>query len=300
MNKRVGVLCVLMVVIASIALSPAGNAAPISSDLSLWIDAADTAKIAISNGVVTALTDKSSYGVAMTVLGAPGYLATGLNGRPAITFGGSDGPSYVASSPSFYATDRPQYNITTNMDFFAVAKFSGTNYQGILCKGNGGGWANGDNYIIEYGYPGASSIGAESSSTTDWGWVGSNPNVVSPGQAVIVEVSYDGARMDGQWQFFVNGYSAGYANNPNNYSVLHNTNTSALSIGRQGWWNPMNSDSMLSEVLLYQSTLNDSSRNITGAYLSEKYGIASAYNVPEPMTLLLLGLGGFALRRGRK
>jgi hypothetical protein len=262
--------------LASATACYCASASPVESSLSLWLDAADPATLSISDdGMVSSVLDKSPFH-AISVAGTAQYHATSLNGRPALSFLGYAGIQFAR---------QPQYLMPSNIDFFAVAQFSGTSPQGIICMGSGAGYASGDNYLVDYAYPGSSSLGAESSSATDWGWVGSNPNVISPGQPVIIEVSYDGARLDGQWRFYVNGKCVGQANNQNNYTELFTTGSYpySLYIGRQGLYNPMDAGSLLSEVLLYKGTLDESSRLANTEYLAEKYGIVTEVSTPVRM-----------------
>ena len=115
-------------------------APPQASNLSVWLDAADTTQVSLSGSNVAAWLDKSSNGLSMQSGASPTYVSNSLNGLPTIAFTTTQNLSSTTTltlSPSntwavvFNAPSGGNYFMaehSSNINNVQGSYFSGTNF----------------------------------------------------------------------------------------------------------------------------------------------------------------------------
>jgi len=294
--KVVSYVSAVLVIFGAVlpSIVSAGLIAP--SGLAVWLDAQDVDGDGIAsnnpaNGTaVGTWVDKASLqgtqsAVQTTGTSQPLYYSDVLNGQAAIRFDGSDylAAPDVALGPFTYftvfkATTQSSmiYERSTNADVTGNGEFLYTDI----------------NMSFETMRDAVKSGKNVSSS---WG-------ATSPNQFLLVENSFNGTNASNL--LFVGGAQVGVdvvAQDPG-LGVI----TDTLYVGQragtagEGWG--LNGD--LAEMLVFNRVLTDAERNTVGSYLTEKYGLTTAYTIPEPGTLVLsvmglIGLLAYAWRKRR-
>ncbi len=184
-----------------------------------------------------------------------------LNG--ALQFNGSSTYAVVPNSSSL--------NITGSITVSTWLKINSipTNYVGVVAKG----WEDAS-YNLEFNASGA-SVGLVFADST---YHGANSNPLTTNTWYLITGTYD----RNQIKLYVNGNLQGVTN----YTGTYQSNSSPLYIGNQQPGAGRYYNGLLDDMRIYNNALTDSE-------------IKQLYNVPEPATLLLLGLGAALLRKRR-
>jgi hypothetical protein len=182
-----------------------------------------------------------------------------LNG--ALQFNGSSTYAVVPNSSSL--------NITGSITVSAWLKINSipTNYVGIVAKGEGD-----PSYNLEFNASGA-SVGLV---FADSSYHGANSNALTTNTWYLITGTYDMSQI----KLYVNGNLQGVTN----YTGTYQSNSEPLYIGNQQPGAGRYYNGLLDDLRIYNNALTASE-------------IQQLYNVPEPATLLLLGLGASLLRK---
>ena len=297
MLQRTFSLVAATVVVTVMAVSayaqPAGTPA-------LWLDANDAATIDDDSGLhpgdigfnannIQEWRDKSGSGYVLENSFAgdsdPSWAAGVQNGLPALQFRGSD----ALQDPTAGLPTNLPHGSDARRTFAAVIPRDNNNVIGYFNYGNPAvsQWhnmlfydANGDGVSRNYFAGNNNDVG--------------EPNLTkNSGTPYLLELTYDG---DSTGEWFTNGTSDVVGTFPKGPL---NTQLTDVRVGRE---KAQTGEVDILELIVYNEkngTLSAGDRQATGNYLSQKWGIASAY-VPEPSTVLLLMLGTTALLFGRR
>lgn len=138
---------------------------PTMMQAALWLDASDASTLTTSSGVVNQWSDKSGNGRHATGTGTarPAVTASGLDGKPVITFDGIDDALFIA----------PQFLISPNVLIACVVKENNGGFGGVISSetstNNQAVTLNVNNtrtYEADYGNR---SIASTSSTGANWG-----------------------------------------------------------------------------------------------------------------------------------
>jgi hypothetical protein len=234
--------------------------APVLTPLSvpgcqLWLDAADTTKIApAAGGTLTSWTDKSGTGKTVTVANAPTYSLTSFNGLPSVTFASGNSLTIPITAPG-----------TNDIAMFAVWKLTdGTASRDVLSIGSPGGsetalgWNSGAANYLMYRYGGAQSTAPTSYSSN----------------ITIVE---SGTQLSGYRTVYINGTSPSTTGT----ETYNQTNTS-IYIGGGGSAYVLPLIGQVAEIIYYQATLSTTQRQSVENYLMGKWGIKPSLPATHP------------------
>jgi len=187
--------------------SVAWNPAQLGASLALWLDAEDTASITLNGSTVSQWSDKSGNGRNVSQAMAanqPTYTASGLNGKPVLTFDGGDWFSNLSLSlPQFSVSLVETATQNTALIYYPVG------------FGTGGISVGGTNFGQKFAINGTTSLQSTENSVLNAPTIvfgGSNNlgrqiavNGNSPATDVttqsITQITI-GQRSDGFWQFF--------------------------------------------------------------------------------------------------
>lgn len=289
MSSSKVMLCVSAVLVILGAVLPSIVSADLipPSGLAVWLDAQDvdgdgsalnnpTDGTAVGTWVDKASLQGTQSAVQTTGTLQPLYYSNVLNGQAAIRFDGSD---YLA------APDVALGPFT----YFSVFKAT-TQYNMIYERGTNAAQNNGEFLYTDID----ESVGiyrdtkrSGKNATAGWG---------NTGEFLLTENSFSGTNASNV--LFVNGGQVALSN-PGSLVDDPGTGvvTDTLYVGQRagtagaGWG--LNGD--FAELLVFNRVLTDAERNTVGSYLADKYGLTTAYVVPEPNTLVLLVVGLFGL-----
>jgi hypothetical protein len=181
-----------------------------------------------------------------------------LNG--ALQFNGSSTYAVVPHSPSL--------DIDGNITISAWIKMASipTNYVGVAAKGRGD-----PSYNLELTFNGASIALV----LQEGSYHQAQSNPLSTNTWYFITGTYDMSQI----KLYVNGNLQGVTN----YSGTYESNSEPLYIGHQQYGSDRYYNGLLDDLRIYNNALTGNE-------------IKQLYNVPEPATLLLLGLGAAILR----
>mgnify|MGYP003745849517 FL=1 len=249
------------------------EAAYTSTGLALHLDAGSLAGYS-SGDTVAVWTDLAGGDHNATSAGTPTYVANALNGLPVIKIDGT--------------SDRYGNGLPNSYDFYAIPTVSDVKTIAMVFKPTSNSyytWApimagpTGDNY----GWHG----------DTHWG------NAYWDYAYSVSSIANSNLAING-----IGGYNGGYTGV--DYDAFH-VITMQLAAGtpfdlgflaHTARYNDYNTYGMeIAELMVYTQQLSTAQLEQLTAHLGNKYGIAVA--VPEPGTLVLLGLGACLLKRGK-
>ena len=229
----------------------------------LWLDAADQTTIIKSGSTITQWNDKSGKGSnAVVTAGSPTLTDNALNGLSVLTFGGTTYLTSPLSMPS-----------TGSLTYFAVARPNDTTVFRAVSAINGGGSANRPNTLMTY-----------KSSTNYWwfsggtGGVDGNTNtLISSTTRNDIIANYWSSGSPGSTQVNINGTS--YASSTAAPPSLKSGGTFLVGIasGLSEFW-----IGTIAEIIVFNSTLTISQRQLTEGYLATKWGLRSQLPPTHP------------------
>jgi len=251
------------------------------SGLAVWLDAQDVDGDGIAsnnptNGTaVGTWVDKASLqgaqnAVQTTETKQPLYYSNVLNGQAAIRFDGSDylaAPSVALGAFTYFAV----FKATTPCLIYE---------RGPNAANNNGEYLNTDVDESVSIYRNASRSGKNA--TSGWG---------NTSTFLLTENSFNGTNASNV--LFVNGDQVALSN-PTYAPLSENPGTDVITdtlyVGdRSNSTYGLNGD--FAELLVFNRVLTDAERNTVGSYLADKYGLTTAYTIPEPGTLVLTSIG---------
>ena len=286
MSSSKVVLCVSAVLVILGAVLPSIVSADLipPSGLAVWLDAQDvdgdgsalnnpTDGTAVGTWVDKASIQGTQSAVQTTGTLQPLYYSNVLNGQAAIRFDGSD---YLA------APDVALGPFT----YFSVFKAT-TQYNMIYERGLNAAFNNGEFLYTDI----VESVGiyrdtkrSGKNATPGWG---------NTSTFLLTENSFNGTHDSNS--LFINGgqvtlSTADVLSDDPGTGII----TDTLYVGnRMDQTYGLNGD--LAELLVFNRVLTNAERNTVGSYLADKYGLTTAYVVPEPNTLVLSAAGLFGL-----
>ena len=234
------------------------------SNLSLWLDAADTATITHSGGAVSQWNDKSGLGNHVTQGTAGSKPITGtrtINGKNVLDFDGTDDalilPSGLYSIP------------TSNNTVFAVTLLDSTAASAnVICMSDAG---TGRWRLLPVDITNVNISGGNSSSNT----------VVS---ALVTSLSTVNARAS----FLARSGGAVVVGTDGTLGTAAVASNMTATIGRIGTFTsgtqPLNG--VIAEILVYSKSLTNSEINQVGNYLKAKWGVAWTNLPTVPSSLI--------------
>jgi len=234
--------------------APAPVQTPLSiSGCQLWLDAADTTKIApAAGGTLTSWTDKSGTGKTVTVASAPSYSLTSFNGLPSVTFASGNSLTIPITAPG-----------TNDIAMFAVWKATvGTANNDVFSIGSpnsGGetaiGWNTGSAAYIFYRYGGPDSL---------------SPTTYSSNITIVQSAT----KVSGFMSMYINGTSPASTGS----ETYNQTNTTIYIGGGSGFV----LQGQVAEIIYYRATLTTTQRQSVENYLMGKWGIKSSLPATHP------------------
>ncbi len=267
----------ILLVTLFLTVTSHSNAAILTPDLQLWLKA-DSIQGVSNGGGISTWNDSSSYGRnASAYRGAPILQTTALNGQQVVSFNGYN---------SFAVPDSSVWDLN-NFTIYSVVsvnpKARGDDWWSGIWLAHDQGCCQPLKWFADIGYNGSSLA------TVGFDPVGSFSNPLPASTFGIIEFQKQGS----SFSAWLNGSLLGTA------AAGSVPNASApLTIGFAECVYDPNclADSgfkgKIGELMIYNTAIDNSQSQEVGLYLSNKYGIASSYVVPEPasITLLIVGL----------
>jgi hypothetical protein len=301
-----------MAMAAGLALAsvhPCGVAAPLTTNLSLWLDGSDASTLhtgtssasptVTTNGDLIRLWEnKAPTGAQYNLLNSgtvtpPTHVASGRNGRSTVGFDGGD----------FIGTGTSSFQWAPGFEVFAVV--SATNWSA--------GATNDYRYIMSSnGVAPASGVGLAVAYKTALWWQngflgftngygsGASPPANSPNLNAVINTGTAPQLNNNQWvvtdwamgpsisQLALNGQ----AMTARVATTGSNTSDTGVWLGSQGQGTTQFWAGQMAEILVYSQPLTQPERDAVNLYLGEKWGIVV---VPEPGSLALSAVGCMAL-----
>ena len=249
----------------TITITNTGPSIPVSDGLQLWLTA-DSGFTTNANGVVTGWADQTTnlnHAAQATSTNAPLFVATAVNGRPALRFDGTNGYMQIANNASL----QPGMGDWT---VFVVAK-RGTGSQGDWPQVIGSRpWTTGQDVGWAVAYTRAGVLGSHYTDGTNGHdlWVAPAASSLSTNTFQLWQVEEN--RTGGTTAFYVNGGLDRVVSAAMPTNAVNQTN--AIYIGREiGGSNTRRANMDLAEVLIYNRVLLPAEREAVASYLDAKY-----------------------------
>lgn len=218
-------------------------------DLALWLDAADTATISQSGGLVSQWDDKSGHGYHATQATSSAQFGTGsrtINGRNAVECDGSN--DFMTLPSGLYTMTT---GATTTFIAFQTDTIAASNQ--LLMDGGATGFNYRPGWIVSSGIKTIHNA----ASTSNEALINSVVNTTGPH---IVTMKRD----DVLQTIYFDGGSATTA------PAINGTMTALRICRSTGSTSPY--DGLIGEILIYTRALNDTERGNVRSYLSTKWG----------------------------
>ncbi|NUM33997.1 MAG: hypothetical protein HUU50_05610 [Candidatus Brocadiae bacterium] len=246
------------------------QATPVSTDLRLWLKA--DSFTGLSDGTyVSSWTDNSSYQHNASSSGStmPRFYSTGLNGKAALYFDGSDDQMGIAGSLDYAFTEMTMFIVSQGTGAaISIAKDGTQTEQEYLF-----GWNTMYHHTSDGNYTYRSPHTSVSSPYIATGAMGASP----------YDLTY---RVNGDTS--TNGI--GQSGSVNNMTAVSRN----ITIGRRTFYaNREPFGGYISEILVYGHKLTTTEMNSVELYLAAKYNIEHVLPVPEASSLFLLFSGVF-------
>lgn len=239
---------------------------PVATDLVMWLDANAASTITTVSGAVSSWSDKTTNGnnaLQSTASARPTINVGGLNSKNTMNFDGTDDFFVVADS----ASTKP-----INLHIFVVAKArTYTMYAPLINKTTDyGTWSDG--YGLNLSETDPNSVAFWVNSYIDNTAVEKNFATVSFNAFHIFSGSYNSTNST----LYIDGTSV--ASIPE-LGTLTQSNR-AMTIGMNYSGTTMTTtitplDGEIAEILIYQSSLSNSNRQLVEGYLAQKWGLQS-------------------------
>ena len=276
---------VLLAIWLGLTASSSHATLPYTTGLQLWLDA--NTGVTISGGIVTTWADQSGNGNNVTGSGttAPTFLTSGLNGHPTVQFDGvndllNNTTANLVSSGSartVFVVAQTDYNpsVAEHLAGGALFTFRRTAGPGVTIM-NLGQLDYDPNPPNWYIYSDAVAVNEDTAHQ-----LGIVTNAFT--------VTYSSAGTGN----LVNEWLNGTAVTVSGGNVTSETGATGFTVGNRedntaidGWRGG------ISAVVVYDSVLSDANRALVENFLIAEFAV-----VPEPSTVLLLGVGGLLLWR---
>jgi hypothetical protein len=225
----------------------------------LWLDPSDASRVRFNGSTVVELTDKSGNN-------NHAYMRT-IDENPVLTTFNSLNVLDAANGKCLYNTNM---TIPTSYSFFAVGKGGSGNSTQYLFKGH----QNSDGFLY---------VGSLSSAWTEFnGNVGSWNDVTAYSSSTVPVANY--SMFSATIASGATG-NKGYFNGTNFFNKTGTCSTAATGylLGRTNpphaaqYWN-----GQICEVIMYNSSLNNTNRQLIEGYLAHKWGIQSGLPTGHP------------------
>jgi hypothetical protein len=239
--------------------------AALGSALALWLDADDASTITLNGSTVSQWNDKSGNArnaSQATAVNQPTYSATGLNGKPTLTFDGLN-DNLQATIPSLANQN--------NISFFGVTQILTRRYSVFLGSGMSG---SGGTTGIRWGLFGQGNL------TSDGiGWAGPASDLsLGNGSLLPINTPYQAVytKTPTQWQILLNGSTISTVND-----TSFPTSTYSLTIGaeKEGSYQ---SNALASEIIIIGGILSTTNRQLLEGYFAWKWGLVSSLPYTHP------------------
>ena len=224
-----------------------------ANQLALWLDAADTSSITHSSNAVSQWNDKSGNGnhaSQSTAANQPTLTTSALNGKPVITFDGTN--DFIAST---------SLNITQSYSIFLVAQ-TNNNTSGRDYLFDGVGSQN--RSLIALDYSGKIQMWAYNS------WANSNFN--TPSGYFVLSAVFDTSSSS----LSLNGTRA------NGLNIGTSSLTDGITIGANRLANADYLKGRIAEFLILDETASTGTQSIVEGYLAHKWGLANSLPASHP------------------
>jgi hypothetical protein len=233
----------------------------LAGSLALWLDAEDSSTITLNGANVSQWADKSGNGrnaTQATAAAQPAYTASGLNGKPVLTFDG--------------ANDTLSYNGTflANTDYTVTAVHYRSNPKDHNWFFGGSTQGVNQNFVMGYESP---------NTKFRWGQFGNDVDTL--GQTYVAGLPSTAIARQSQTEgksTFINGVAGGVSANTQNLISYAGANIGALLGGFFAGG--------MAEIVMTTSALSTSDRQKLEGYLAWKWGLESNLPSNHPYKLL--------------
>jgi len=233
-----------------------------TSTCTLWLDAADSSTLTLSGSSVTSWSDKSGNGNTATGSGSPGYSATALNSRPGITFNGSTqyfslGNVLNLGTAPLHAFVVSQYNNTADAALLGKSLAGSASPRYSLLRNAGSMMP-----LLQTAAGGNGSGFADTSTAVRqlcMTWDRTTLQLFENGTSRFSVGFSDAGNYTSTYTFLIGAYQSATGGVPPTAGFYLN--------------------GTISEIVMYQGTLNNDQRQRVEGYLAWKWGIQA--NLPD-------------------